>query len=77
MARPPSTAASSRTTTHLYEAPNLPRGFAEAVLSAVEADAAPVIEKFVQSEPITDTEQAQLDLFVYVQQQRTPRGRGS
>jgi hypothetical protein len=43
----------------------------------MEADAAPVIEKLVQSEPINDTEQAQLALFVYFQQQRTPRGRES
>jgi hypothetical protein len=59
----------------LYDVPNLPRGFAEATLSAVEADAAPVIDKLVQGELITKTEEGQLALYIYFQQQRTPRGR--
>jgi Protein of unknown function (DUF4238) len=58
-----------------YEVPNLPRGFAEATLSAVEAEAAPVIDRLVQGQPITKTEEGQLALFIYFQQQRTPRGR--
>jgi hypothetical protein len=58
-----------------YETPGLPRGFAEAVLSAVEADAAPVVEKLVAAQPISEKEEVALALFVYFQQQRTPRGR--
>ena len=59
----------------LYRAPQFPPGFVEALLSDVEARAAPVIEDLVAGRAVSDERYLDLAGFVYVQQQRTPRGR--
>lgn len=59
----------------LSAASDLPSGFPEAMLSYVEGQSVPVIEKLVRGEMLDEPERVVLSIFIVIQQQRTPRGR--
>lgn len=59
----------------LSEASGLHRGFAEAMLARVEAQAMPLIEKLLHGEILDLQERVDFSTFLMAQQMRTPRGR--
>ncbi len=53
----------------------LPVGFAEAMLSYAEGQAAPLVEKLLHGEILDLQERVDFSMFLMAQQMRTPRGR--
>jgi hypothetical protein len=59
----------------LYETPSLPKGYIEALLTDVESRAATRIADLVADREVSSEGFLDLAAFIYIQQQRTPRGR--
>jgi hypothetical protein len=59
----------------LSPASGLHPGFAEGMLSDIEGQSVPVIEKLLHSKMLNEPEREILSAFLMAQQQRTPRGR--
>ncbi len=59
----------------LLEAENIPKGYVEHALSLIEGEAAGIIGDLIEGQSIDPPQRVAMALFLYLQYQRTPRGR--